>query len=188
MKNFKVIVKHGAITAGEVGVITGGIIVTKKFLDFKNLFKNQIAANPDYANKFHIKHQGIIKVAAGTIGASMVKNPWIKLALIGMAVEGAITEIRVLTTNKETGASFFDQIGAGESQMDLEMLEAAKMIKGNEEEGMEGVGADYGDRYATMVSGNDYGDRYATSVGQFTGRGGNIDLNDMQSSYVSGFR
>lgn len=177
---WKAVAKHGAITAGEVAVITGGIILTKKFLSAKTLFKNQIEKDPTFADKWYMKHEGAVKVGIGVIAASMIKNPWLKMVAIGFAIEGAITEVRYLTTDKTSGASFFDSIGAGAEGIDAEMLEAAKAVRGIGEGEDDGVSG-YGDRYQAGVSG--YGDRYQSAVS-----GGNIDLNDMQAAYVSGFR
>ena len=178
---WKAVAKHGAITAGEVAVITGGIILTKKFLSAKTLFKNQIEKDPTFVDKWYMKHEGAVKVGIGVVAASLIKNPWLKMVAIGFAIEGAITEVRYLTTDKTSGASFFDAIGMGESSIDAEMLAAAKAVSGYEDDGVSGEG--YGNRYESGVSGQEtYGNRYTTAVS------GNIDLNDMQSAYVSGFR
>lgn len=158
--NWKAVAKHGMITTGEVGVITGSIIITKKFLDARILFAKQIAADPTYADKWYIKHQGALKVGIGVIAASLIKNPWLKMVAIGVAIEGAITEARVLTTNKTTGLSFFEQIGAGEAEIDAEMMEAANATKG--------MGG-FGDRFDSTVAG--FGDRFDTTVAGWGDRG-----------------
>lgn len=180
--NWKAVAKHTGITVGEVGVIGFSTILTAKFIDARVLFKKQIEADPTYADKWYIKHQGALKLLGGAIGASMIKNPWLKMVFIGIALEGFITESVVLTKNKDTGVSFFDKIGASEDEINAEMMKAAQATNGV------GAGYDevsgYGDRYATAVSG--YGDRYATSVSG--DNNGGIDLNRMQASYVSGFR
>lgn len=160
-QNWKAVAKHTAVTVGEVAVLTGGIILTKKFLDFRVIFKNQIAADPKYADKFHIKHQGAIKLVGGAALACFIKNPWLRMLAIGVAIEGAITEARVLTTNSETGVSFFDQIGAGDEddmdglgEIDQELIDAAKQTSGT-----------FGDRFQTSVGAQNFGDRFPTSVG-----------------------
>ena len=51
----------------EVGLTLGGALLSRKYLDFDMMFKNQA---PD---SFMRKHQGIIKFLAGTIGGGMVK-------------------------------------------------------------------------------------------------------------------
>lgn len=130
--NFKSQAKITAMTLGEVGVVGGSMILTSKFLDFNVLFKNQIAADPNYANKFHIKHQGAIKLVVGALAAAHIKNPWLKLLAIGVAVEGFIREVRVLTTDS-AGTAFFDKIGNSNSQQNAEadarLLEIAKKME-----------------------------------------------------------
>ncbi len=160
--NWTAVAKHAAYTGGEVAVLTGGIILTKKFLDFKVLFKKKIEQDPTYAEKFHIKHQGLIKLGVGSVAACFIKNPWLRMLAIGVAVEGAITEARLLTTDKE-GVSFFDQIGADDqASIDAEMRAAAEGMQGT------GEGNDFGNRFQTTVGAGGTGafyDRFVTSVG-----------------------
>lgn len=108
--NFQDHAKIAGMTMAEVGVLGGGMIVTSRFLDFNVIFKNQIAADPNYVNKWHMKHQGAIKLVVGALAAAYIKNPWLKLLAIGVAVEGFIREARVLTTDS-AGTSLFDKIG-----------------------------------------------------------------------------
>lgn len=160
--------KRTGMTVAEIGVITGSIIITKKFIDARTLFAKQIEADPTYADKWYIKHQGAIKLVGGALAASYIKNPWLKMVCIGIAIEGAITEARVLTTNKSTGLSFFEQIGAPtEQELDQEMLEAAKRMNGaNDTEDLmterQSAVAGFQDNYGTMVAG--YGNKYGSMV------------------------
>lgn len=128
MAKFKDHAKVAGYTVAEVAVVGGSMLLTKKFLDFETLFKNQIAADPKYKDKFWMKHEGGIKLVAGALAASYVKNPWLKMVLIGVAVGGFIQEVRVLTT-KADGSSFFDQIGqpkmGADNSLDQMMKEAA---------------------------------------------------------------
>ena len=114
-----------------------------------------------------MKHQGAVKVAAGVVAASMIKNPWLKMICIGVAIEGAITEARLLTADKDTGISFFEQIGANETEIDREMMDAAAQVKG------------YGDRFDSTVAG--YGDRFDSTVAGWNNRGAE-QMNDNISS------
>lgn len=158
-QNWKAIAKHTGITIGEVAVLTGGIVLTKKFLDARILFQKQIAADPTYAEKWFVKHQGAVKLVGGAAAACFIKNPWLRMIAIGIAVEGAITEARVLTMNKETGLSFFEQIGAEDnstSAIDEEMKAAALLAAGV-------GGREFTDRFPTQVAG--FGDQYTTAVG-----------------------
>lgn len=162
--NFKEAGKHTLMTVAEIGTVGGSMILTKKFLDFNTVFKRQIEADPKYAEKFHIKHQGAIKLVGGALGASMVKNPWIKLALVGVALEGFITEARTLMTD-DKGTAYFDAIGAANEDIDQEMLAAAQLTNG--------MGMNPADAYPTGVSGGYMG---AESV----------DLSNPGTTYVSG--
>lgn len=137
--NFKTALKHTGSAVKDVAIIGGGMILTKKFLDAKVLFAKQIEKDPAYADKFYIKHQGALKLIGGSLAAGMVKNPLLKLALVGVAIEGFISEARTLSTNKD-GVAMFESIGDS-SEVDQEMLEAASTVKG------------FGEDYGTMVSG-----------------------------------
>jgi len=118
-----------AMTAGEVGVVTGGMIMAAKFLDFNTLFKNQIAKDPKYADKWFIKHQGAIKFIGGLAIAAFMPNPWLKLLFLGVAAEGLLRQVRVFSTMKD-GTNWLDKIGKGAntgqntSQIDQELRDA----------------------------------------------------------------
>jgi len=134
--NFNPISKMALMTAGEIGVVGGSMLLSQKFLDFNMLFKNQIAKDPKYKDKWFIKHQGGIKFTVGVLAAINIKNPWLRLLAFGVAANGLVQEVRVLAT--KDGAPLFDSIGNG---MDAKLLEAAKK-----------AGA-VGDQYQTMVAG-----------------------------------
>lgn len=130
-KKFMDHVKIAGLTIAEVGVVGTSMLLQKKFLDFKTIFAKQIAKDPKFADNFLIKHEGLVKLVAFTLAASYIKNPWIKLALIGVAAGGFIQEVRVFTNNKD-GVNFFDQIGqpiqtgAENNELDEEMMKAAE--------------------------------------------------------------
>lgn len=113
--------KRAGMTVAEVAVVGGSMLATTKFLDFEILFKNQIEKDPTFKDKWYIKHQGAIKLVAGAAAAAYIKNPWLKLVAIGVAANGFIQEVRVLT-QKEDGTNFFNQIG---NNMDQRLLELA---------------------------------------------------------------
>ena len=121
------IAKKTGTTVAEVAVVGGSMLLTTKFLDFEILFKNQIEADPEYANKWFIKHQGAIKLVAGAAAAVYVTNPWLKLLFIGVAANGFIQETRVLTA-KEDGTNFFNQIGNTNEELDRKLLMAAQSV------------------------------------------------------------
>ena len=117
-----------------VGLATAGIIGTQKFLDFKTLFPN---VDP---NKWFIKHEGAVKVGGVAVAFMLFQKmpDWAKWLLIGVAVQGAVKEIGTLTTNKE-GKRFFEQIGAGDYDEQINSLAAE--IKNATNEFTTGVGA-----------------------------------------------
>lgn len=101
--NFKSATKTLGTDAMDLGLIIGGAVASKKFLDFSNIFKNQ---KPDSAI---IKYQGGIKVAAGLIGRGFVKNKYVKNLLTGVAFEGGLSLLRTMTM--KDGKTFFEPIG-----------------------------------------------------------------------------
>lgn len=128
----KGVMKGAITTVKDVALITGGAIAAQKFLDFKTIFPN---VDP---NKWFIKHEGAIKVGAVVLTLAMWKKApeWLKFVLWGIAVQGALKEIRTLTMNAE-GKAFFDSIGAG--AYDNEIKEAARNIEGITTEYQSGV-------------------------------------------------
>ncbi len=93
-------------SAMDVGVVGISMLASRKFLDFDVIFKNQPA------DSMVRKSGGYIKGIGGIILAGMVKNPILKNFLYGVALDGFVRVARQLTTNKETGESFFTAIGA----------------------------------------------------------------------------
>lgn len=116
-------IKAYGLTVAQVGTVTAGALLTTKFLDANELFKDKIAADPAYAEKWFIKYQAPIKLVGGSILAASIKNPWVKLAFVGMAVSGAIGTIR-LFTNKDDGTNYFPAIG---NSMDQRLLQLANV-------------------------------------------------------------
>ena len=112
--------------AGKEGInilaITAGTLVTAKFLNFEDL----MPAAPKDA--FYIKHQGGIKAVGAFVILSMFpKIPtWGKMLIMGVAIEGAIREVRVLTGGEEK--TMFSKIGADETATDEAIDEAANVI------------------------------------------------------------
>lgn len=141
--NFQAKAKMAAMTAGEVAVVGGSALLSQKFLSFENLFKNQIAKDPTYKDKWFIKHQGAIKFAVGVLGAIHIENPWLRMIALGIAVNGLVQEVRVLTM--KDGAPTLDAIG----NIDKKLLDAAKSAGAAMQRGLGAVG----DTYQTMVAG-----------------------------------
>lgn len=141
--------KKAGMTALEVGVVGGSMLATTKFLDFEILFKNQIEKDPTYKDKWFIKHQGAIKLVAGAAAAAYIKNPWLKLVAIGVAANGFIQEVRVLTA-KEDGTNFFNQIG---NSLDEKLLQLAQS-----------TGAPLSQQWQTMVAAPPLSQQHQTFV------------------------
>lgn len=146
-------VKVTGITLGEITVLGGSMLATKKFLDFNTLFKKNIEKDPAFAERWFIQHQGAIKFVGFALAASFVKNPWIKIALLGASAVGFIEEVRVLTKDSK-GVSFFDAIGqqsaiSNMSDLDQRMKEAAQKA---EREAVNGTGLAISQQYPTAVS------------------------------------
>jgi|SRR6185312_3356338 len=150
--------KIALMTGGEVIVLSGSMILTKKFLDFKELFKDKIAADPTYADKWYIKHQGAIKAFVGVVAAAYIEQPWLRLIAIGVALEGAITEIREFSKDS-AGKPMFDAIGAANNPVDQELMLLAQQYD-NQLNGTSGVV----DQYTTAVAGVNTVDAYTTAV------------------------
>jgi len=153
--NFQEKGKMAMMTAAEIGVVGGSMLLSQKFLDFNTIFKNQIAADPTYKDKWFIKHQGAIKFAVGVLAAVHIQNPWLRLLAFGVAANGLVQEIRVLAT--KDGQPIFDAIG-NRKDLDAKLLQAAKSAA------MRGTGA-VGDHYQTMVAAP-LSQEYPTQVGR----------------------
>ena len=141
--------KKAGMTIAEVGVVTGGALLTTKFLEFTTLFKDQIAKDPTMIDKWYIKYQAPIKLVAGAGIAAYIKNPWAKLAFIGMAVNGAIGTVR-LATAKADGTNFFGPMGALSAE-DQKLLNSALSVQGITNANPTQVAAPYTQRYPTNV-------------------------------------
>jgi hypothetical protein len=156
--NFKAQGKMLLMTGAEIGVLGTGMLLTKKFLDFNTLFKDQIAKDPTYADKWFVKHQGAIKFGVGLLAAIHIKNPWLRIGLLSVAAVGFIEEVRVLTA-KEDGTNFFNQIGASKSKItDAELFEAAKKAGRTNPT----------DEFPTTVGATNPTDEFPTTTGAFT--------------------
>jgi hypothetical protein len=115
--DFKGIAKSGMENGKAILPITAGIIGAQKFIDFRTIFPK---VDP---NEWYIKHQGGIKFGGALVTLAMWKKmPVImKWLLWGIAIQGAIQETKTLTVNKE-GKAFFDGIGAGEYNKEMEEM------------------------------------------------------------------
>jgi hypothetical protein len=152
-----------AMTNGKIIALTAtGAIVAQKMLDLEAIgAKAGLAADNPI-----IKHQGAVKVV-GVIAANHFfakKMPdMVKWALIGVGIQGALQEIRVLA-----GDDKIPQIGNEDKAIDEQMKKAAEEIKA----AMKGNPTN---EYPTSVSGNPTNE-YPTSVSGMGGFGSDFEL------------
>lgn len=120
--SFKTATKNIGTEAADLGLMIGGAVASKKFLDFANLsfFKEGAAKDPNGMMAKAIKYQGAIKLVGGLVARKYVKNKYIKSALTGVAFEGGLNLIRQFT-QKQDGTNYIDQIGKNPGQMRAEM-------------------------------------------------------------------
>lgn len=133
-KNFLVNAKTPAM---QIGLATAGIVGAQKFLDFKDLMKDQYAKDP---NAIFFKHEGLIKVGAAVVTIAMWKNmpEWVKWLVIGIGIQGGIVAVREYTKDGTTGNSFVKQIG--ETQFNDAINSLAAEIKSVAEKSQTSVG------------------------------------------------
>jgi hypothetical protein len=149
----------------EVGLTLGGALLSRKFLDFDVMMKNQPA------DSFMRKHQGIIKFLVGTIGAGMVKqNSMLRPILNGVALEGGIKAVRTYG-----GGSFFPQLGEdsnllGDGAQDglLGDYELAEILAGADDMGADDMGSVVNE-YPSSVSGGGLTENAFSSVAGVSG-------------------
>lgn len=170
MADFTTHLKKAMWTEAEVGVMLAGSIAAVKFLDDKKIFKDQFAKNPAWFTgsregaPFYIKWSGGLKAVAALTAASYVKNPWIRLALMGVAFHGSLQQLRVLTYDKEKQKDRIDQIGQSQksqAELDAELKRLASEYRENLA-APDYVGQPLTDRYQSAVAG--LTDRYKSAV------------------------
>src|SRR5687767_9593585 len=105
----KEIGKSAASDAANVALLLVGAVSSKKFFDFRTVFKNL----PE--DHWAIKHQGIIKFGVGLAALMFFSKKipaWGKMLIYGLMFEGGLTAARQYTKDQE-GKSFFEQLGQG---------------------------------------------------------------------------
>ena len=109
--------KNIAKTELEVVALVAGAVASNQFLADEKIFKEKFATNPTWFTgsregaPFYIKHSGILKAAVAVYGSTFVKNNWLKLLLFGVAFQGTLQEVRVLTFDKTNNTDRFKAIG-----------------------------------------------------------------------------
>lgn len=153
--------KIALISAGEVAVIGTSMILSKKFLDFNTLFKNKIAADATFVNKWYMKHEGAIKFVAGVAAATFIpaKYPWLRIVALGVAAGGFIQEVRFWTTDA-AGNAFFDKVGAADDSAENEEMRRIAEQYTRQIDSTSGAGID---QYGSQVAGLGI-DQYGSQV------------------------
>lgn len=160
MAEFKAHANAAVMTGAEVGAMSVGAIIGVKWLSRDHIFrKSQEGVEPEmwefregYDEKsFAYRHWGGIKFAGAAFLSTYVENPWLKLIIIGIAIEGAIQELRVLSHSEEDDKFAFEKIGANED-VNQQLKDAAKnyLTQGVTDQYSSAVGA-VTDQYSSAV-------------------------------------
>ena len=139
--SFKTATKNISTEAADLGLMIGGAVVSKKFLDFSNLsfFKDGATKDPKGWQAKAIKYQGGIKLVGGLVARKYVKNKYLKSALTGIAFEGGLNLLRQFT-QKQDGTNMIDQIGNDPGEQRSEMDQSAMGDTYSYQSGVGGVG------------------------------------------------
>lgn len=164
-------------TECEVIAIAGGAIVATKFLDERRFFGPEFAAHPEWFDgnrdgaPAKIKWFGVIKAGGAALASTYIDNPWIKMALFGVALTGTFEVIRQMTWNAETQKYRFRHIGDANSDtaaLDAQLKAMADNYRAQGTSGpsyldqqqyvngpdyINGGAEDFGNRYQTAVAG-----------------------------------
>jgi len=108
MAQIRVKAKESVDELIKIGVIGAAMHASRKFFSFETFFPKM---SPD---NFLIKNEGIAKVAIAAFAIPMVKNKWLKMALLGVGLEGGLKAIRRLTM--KNGEYTLDPIGNAQQQ------------------------------------------------------------------------
>ncbi len=165
--------KAAAVNGGQIGLLTVGVIGSQKFLDFKTWFKKKLDDGSMKPGDFIFKHEGLIKVG-GVLGilAFWKKPPaWIKWLLFGIAIQGAIKEVRSFAA-KDDGTNYVPQIGNNNAS-DQQINDAANKI------------INAANEFTTQVAGMDSQAVVQDTSTQVAGMGMGAGWNTSNSPYIT---
>ncbi len=154
---FKARVKSAMWTEAEAVAVVGGGILATKLLDDRKIFAKEFAMNPlmfEGARNmapFKIKWSGAIKAVGACFAATYVTNPWLKLALIGVAVQGTLQQARIMTFDQNKMQYRLQMIGDPQTELD-QKLKALAESQRQRLNGPEYVG-EAATRYESAVAG-----------------------------------
>jgi len=120
MAKFKLKTKDSGRELIKIAIIAAAMLGSRKFLSFESFFKNM---KPD---SMWIKNEGLIKVGLAAILIPMVRNEYLKAALLGIGLEGGVKAIRRFTM--KNGQFTMDAIGNQNQQQAYYMQEYNKMM------------------------------------------------------------
>jgi|SRR3984957_9686102 len=164
--------KDAAWSGLEVGAAIIGAVATTKWLDEQKLFKKEFASNPEWFNTnrdgapFKIKYFPGMVAGGALFAATYAKNPWLKMALFGVAFAGGVKQLRILTWDKKKGDYKIKQIGDTAIEHDKALKEMAENYRQTHVmEGPEYLSGEEGMSRPEYVEGQDhYGDRYESAI------------------------
>lgn len=106
MPNFTDRIKTAAYTELEVGALVLGAGAGAKFLSREKILPN---SKPD---SFVYKNFNLIKAGGAAVAATYITNPWIKLIVMGIALQGTVSFLRERWVDKATGEPMYPAIQA----------------------------------------------------------------------------
>jgi hypothetical protein len=151
----------------EVGALIAGAVVTTKFLDEHKVFKDEFTAHPEWFDgnrdgaPFKIKYFPGMVAGGALFASTYIRNPWVKLALMGVAFAGGVKQLRILTWDKDKSKFRFERIGAEGQDAELKALAEEYRAKMN--------GPEYVSRPEYVEGQNNFGDRYESAIAAYGG-------------------
>lgn len=181
--NVEKMLKDVLWTEAEVGAMVVGAVASTKLLDERKIFKDDFAQHPEWFAgprtnaPWYIKYAGGGKAIAAVFASHQIKEPWLKLLLYGVAIQGTIQEGRRITWNADANDYRYAGIQGGSktATLDAKLKEMAQNYSATGTPRFVG-GSQYGDRFKTnvagkkgtgtpqFVGGSQYGNRFKTMV------------------------
>lgn len=122
MGKFEDHAKVAAWTAAEIGVATAAAVAASHWFSGEKFFDKDY----DPVNKFHHKFFGGLKFVGACGLSTMVDNPWAKIALIGVGVQGLSEQMQI-----SLGPDRVQKIGGKEDDLNKKLEELAKEYQKN---------------------------------------------------------
>ena len=153
----------------ELAAVIAGAVLVTEFLPDHKIWKKHYVSNPEWFRDgrhgapFMIRWAGGIKAVSALYLSTYTTNPWVKLILMGIAFQGTLQQVRVLTWDAKKNQQRFNTIGDA-TQLDAQLKNLAEKYRTQGPEYIEGF-RELGDRYTTQVAGTEIqADRYSTQV------------------------